>query len=217
MTKTRIFFFSVGDASVAVVNYLNQQSKFINHFFPFFSSILAASTPARDKNLILSTNLRNLMLTNSINRPIMHPTRSITGMESDKIELPQLHQTAQMAHILQKAQEITNKMLHTNESKNVAGPIGLITPKSIEKLHLQTNEITKQMQPIAALSTSIVTRALGINLVVPPSTVPINSSNNTGRSQTTSPFHFKCPLCLLNYRSQTFLNEHMRKEHSVLI
>lgn len=28
---------------------------------------------------------------------------------------------------------------------------------------------------------------------------------------------FKCPLCSLIYRTQTYLNEHMRKEHSVLI
>lgn len=28
---------------------------------------------------------------------------------------------------------------------------------------------------------------------------------------------FKCPLCSLIYRTQAFLNEHMRKEHSVLI
>jgi hypothetical protein len=28
---------------------------------------------------------------------------------------------------------------------------------------------------------------------------------------------FKCPLCSLIYRTQAFLNDHMRKEHSVLI
>lgn len=28
---------------------------------------------------------------------------------------------------------------------------------------------------------------------------------------------FKCPLCNLIYQTQTFLNEHLRKEHSVLI
>lgn len=28
---------------------------------------------------------------------------------------------------------------------------------------------------------------------------------------------FECPLCNLRYRSQAFLNEHMRKEHSILI
>lgn len=28
---------------------------------------------------------------------------------------------------------------------------------------------------------------------------------------------YKCPLCSLIYRTQAFLNEHMRKEHSVLI
>lgn len=28
---------------------------------------------------------------------------------------------------------------------------------------------------------------------------------------------FKCPLCLHGYRSQTLLNDHMRKKHSVLI
>lgn len=30
-------------------------------------------------------------------------------------------------------------------------------------------------------------------------------------------FAFSCPLCSLVYRTQAFLNEHMRKEHSILI
>lgn len=30
-------------------------------------------------------------------------------------------------------------------------------------------------------------------------------------------FAFKCPLCTLQYRTQAFLNDHMRHEHSILI
>lgn len=59
-----------------------------------------------------------------------------------------------------------------------------------------------------------------------PTSVPTLSgkepaaSNNTGLvsgggSRDFIPF--KCPLCSLIYRTQAFLNEHMRKEHSVLI
>ncbi|XP_055530371.1 longitudinals lacking protein, isoforms H/M/V isoform X3 [Wyeomyia smithii] len=39
------------------------------------------------------------------------------------------------------------------------------------------------------------------------------SASNSNRDH----IPFKCPLCSLIYRTQAFLNEHMRKEHSVLI
>lgn len=57
----------------------------------------------------------------------------------------------------------------------------------------------------------------------------MTSANTTGSTSSPSqvrrnmnqgvphPIPFKCPLCSLVYRTQTFLNEHMRKEHSVLI
>lgn len=45
--------------------------------------------------------------------------------------------------------------------------------------------------------------------------VPIGSSRRNLNQGL--PIPFKCPLCSLVYRTQTFLNEHMRKEHSVLI
>ncbi len=43
------------------------------------------------------------------------------------------------------------------------------------------------------------------------------SNNNNNNNRQLRPFAFKCPLCSLVYRTQAFLNEHMRKEHSVLI
>lgn len=52
-------------------------------------------------------------------------------------------------------------------------------------------------------------------------TSPVTASNAPRRNSNTSDLRnvipFKCPLCSLVYRTQTFLNEHMRKEHSVLI
>lgn len=45
-------------------------------------------------------------------------------------------------------------------------------------------------------------------------------SNNTGLVTSGGPrdfIPFKCPLCSLIYQTQAFLNEHMRREHSVLI
>jgi hypothetical protein len=47
-----------------------------------------------------------------------------------------------------------------------------------------------------------------VNALIPPPTEP-------RRLRDTIPF--KCPLCSLIYRTQTHLNENMRKEHSVLI
>lgn len=59
--------------------------------------------------------------------------------------------------------------------------------------------------------------------ISPIASSEIRLSNNDGASfSMRSPGsyflpQFKCPLCLHGYRSQTLLNDHMRKEHSVLI
>lgn len=45
----------------------------------------------------------------------------------------------------------------------------------------------------------------------------INQATAISNNRQLRPFTFKCPLCSLVYRTQAFLNEHMRKEHSVLI
>lgn len=55
---------------------------------------------------------------------------------------------------------------------------------------------------------------------IPLPQVPTNTSSSpssTRCSQNPQFYPFKCPLCLHTYRSQTSLNYHMRKEHSVLI
>lgn len=60
---------------------------------------------------------------------------------------------------------------------------------------------------------------------VPVCTALVTNTSSTGSIQArrgvgqnlSNPIPFKCPLCSLVYRTQTFLNEHMRKEHSVLI
>lgn len=44
-----------------------------------------------------------------------------------------------------------------------------------------------------------------------------NNNNGNNRQSVFRSFAFKCPLCSLVYRTQAFLNEHMRKEHSILI
>lgn len=44
-----------------------------------------------------------------------------------------------------------------------------------------------------------------------------NNNNANNRQSVFRTFAFKCPLCSLVYRTQAFLNEHMRKEHSILI
>lgn len=46
---------------------------------------------------------------------------------------------------------------------------------------------------------------------------PISSNNPINTTTSRDFIPFKCPLCSLIYRTQAFLNEHMRKEHSVLI
>lgn len=104
----------------------------------------------------------------------------------------------------------------------------------------QHAEIMKQSLSLLALQrsqqSSVAAVATPVDLspfvpVVPPSisvcgaNSSMTSSNSNASAQprrninqgVSHPIPFKCPLCSLVYRTQTFLNEHMRKEHSVLI
>lgn len=54
---------------------------------------------------------------------------------------------------------------------------------------------------------------LQVRPTAPTAIIPTTSSTTT----TSTLFMFKCPLCSLVYRTQAFLNEHMRNEHSILI
>lgn len=180
----------------------------------FLVSILAASASGKDKQLILPTNLRSLMVTNTITRRILHPT-ALEEAQISEHEMQQYHhQTVQTLQTLQKAKEITDKILRTNEKKYQTGSVSLIAPTNIEKMQIHSSQIAKLIQPIASLSTPEPSRSLSINPIISASVPAMNSSNSANRPLS---FPFKCPLCLLNYRSQTYLNEHMRKEHSVLI
>lgn len=46
---------------------------------------------------------------------------------------------------------------------------------------------------------------------------PILTPNHTHLVPSSGGISFKCLLCSMFFRTQAFLNEHMRKEHSVLI
>lgn len=58
---------------------------------------------------------------------------------------------------------------------------------------------------------------LSLDAVNPEAPQLINATAAISNNRQSRPFAFKCPLCSLVYRTQAFLNEHMRKEHSVLI
>lgn len=67
-------------------------------------------------------------------------------------------------------------------------------------------------------ATSIPVCGAGTSIMTPSSNTGQVSVGATRRNMNQGvPIPFKCPLCSLVYRTQTFLNEHMRKEHSVLI
>lgn len=51
----------------------------------------------------------------------------------------------------------------------------------------------------------------------PTNSNPSGSAGQGGASSKGRSFSFKCPLCTLQYRTQAFLNDHMRNEHSILI
>lgn len=98
---------------------------------------------------------------------------------------------------------------------------------------LFTKYLLQQQQLPAKLPTppkpkNPIVQSFASSFFAPQNTSPLpsNSSNlsvvtplqNPSTSAATRDFiPFKCPLCSLCYRTQTFLNEHMRKEHSVLI
>lgn len=70
-------------------------------------------------------------------------------------------------------------------------------------------------------SSSIANAKTAVTRSVPPIAAAPAMTTHAAMSATTttmaSTFTFKCPLCSLVYRTQAFLNEHMRNEHSILI
>lgn len=72
----------------------------------------------------------------------------------------------------------------------------------------QTSQATRFLRPPP---TALAHHAYAQLTISPIPSAPPSSRPPTNR------FQFKCPLCFLLHPSQAFLNEHMRKEHAVLI
>lgn len=93
---------------------------------------------------------------------------------------------------------------------NAAGAAAAAVPLAA----LQYSAATPLAARVAAAASAAVTTA-------PARSSPATASPGAGAAvpcAAASPsFAFKCPLCSLVYRTQTFLNEHMRNEHSILI
>lgn len=78
------------------------------------------------------------------------------------------------------------------------------------------------LQQLASISTARslhnLVPHLPQNLHIDTSTLVAGRKAGRQSSKRTPPYESnRCPLCARVYRSQAFLNEHMRKEHSVLI
>lgn len=82
------------------------------------------------------------------------------------------------------------------------------------KFH-QKHQVEKEKYTNPQIACSVSHSQLTISSI--PKMIVNNGSSFTTRLPSTHLSQFKCPLCLHGYRSQTLLNDHMRKEHSVLI
>lgn len=78
----------------------------------------------------------------------------------------------------------------------------------------ETQQIAKQTHESPLIACSANQSQLTIS---PIPKVVNNMPSFTRRLDSAQLRQFECPLCLHGYRSQTLLNDHMRKEHSVLI
>lgn len=56
-----------------------------------------------------------------------------------------------------------------------------------------------------------------LTILSAPESAMLSKNDGSSFSMRSPRSQFKCPLCLHGYRSQTLLNDHMRKQHSVLI
>lgn len=117
----------------------------------------------------------------------------------------------QLALFLQRAKEISilNRTRRSFETANNEHVMVSSTTSSIQSL--ASPSISQQIHYANQKSQAISNAATN-------SSGSSSGGSGSGRTFTSSrSFSFKCPLCSLVYRTQTFLNEHMRKEHSVLI
>lgn len=119
-----------------------------------------------------------------------------------------------MALILQRSQKLANKLKLQRQTEQINQRLFQQQFHNLDKNPTDTATIPKPLIPI--LTAPTMAHLTPIATISPilheknptPNSLPINLVGNS---------EFKCPFCLVAYRSQAFLNEHMRKEHSVLI
>ncbi|KAH8401966.1 hypothetical protein KR009_008953, partial [Drosophila setifemur] len=105
-----------------------------------------------------------------------------------------------------------------SENEEPEEPEGNGNPTDPKKA-LANSDAMIALQQLASISTARSLQHLVQNMgnidtssLVPGRKLPRQSSKRSPTYESN-----RCPLCARVYRSQTFLNEHMRKEHSVLI
>ncbi|XP_062136679.1 zinc finger protein 28-like [Drosophila sulfurigaster albostrigata] len=126
-----------------------------------------------------------------------------------------------------------HKKLHTNSKQwqnNKTNPAP--TTRKTKAKKSRTSSVSSAFDPMDLNPTNLrqlasISTARSLQHLVPhlPQNLHIDTSSLVpGRklprqsSKRTPPYESnRCPLCARVYRSQAFLNEHMRKEHSVLI
>lgn len=132
-----------------------------------------------------------------------------------------------LALILQKTQEMSNRLklyqMQQQNQQQITDPAPKVSTQSntINPMVSSSHHFPSTLSSHSCVPTSCnPTAQLTISPIALPqiltntATSTLSSSTRSSQSELSA---FKCPLCLHSYRSQTSLNYHMRKEHSVLI
>lgn len=188
---------------------------------------MTSADTSRNPNFFLPSSFHNILLSNTITRSkTVHQTKlfpvaaaaAVENLSKHFIDSSNSRQEQQQQQLqrqryetaiqLKNAKEILSTRFAQQQQRSIEiktlpqPPVGLIVPKSIEQMQ---NPIQTTRGPLGLATPLSLLNNSGAGCQSVPSSSP------------SSFFHFKCPLCLLEYRSQASLNEHMRKEHSVLI
>lgn len=125
------------------------------------------------------------------------------------------------------AELFTQYLIQQQQQAKMSAPYKSPKPMSAFSL-FNKNGSSTPVQAQASTSSNLQSLANLSNLATNISTHTISSINSAqkiaqpaavtlGQVVSREMIPYKCPLCNLNYRTQAFLNEHLRKEHSVLI
>jgi hypothetical protein len=118
------------------------------------------------------------------------------------------------SHFLKQRQSL-DVILSKNMKKQ---PVFIPVPfPQTSPTEVSTSALTLHPIPVTTSSCTSTVNPPKTTLAVAGGGESNTSARRTPQGSGREMIPFKCPLCSLIYRTQSFLNDHMRKEHSVLI